>query len=89
MLSNSDIRDVLLTLAEAMTSKENLSMVPWMNVMEITMSSKLRDYMRMNPPIFIGSKVGEDPQEFQDGVYKVLTAKRVTYRENTALASYQ
>ena len=38
------------------------------------MTSRLGDFVRMNPPIFLGSKVGEDPQEFLDGVYKVLSA---------------
>ncbi|TMX01870.1 hypothetical protein EJD97_023344 [Solanum chilense] len=34
---------------------------------ESTMTSRLGDFVRMNPPIFLGSKVGEDPQEFLDG----------------------
>ena len=45
------------------------------------MTSRLREFVRMNPPIFLGSKVGEDPQEFVDGVYKVLSAMGVTFRE--------
>ena len=53
------------------------------------MTSILRDFMRMNPPIFLGSKVGEDPQEFLDGVYKVLSAMGVTSREKAELDSYQ
>ena len=44
--------------------------------------------MRMNPLIFHGSKVGEDPQEF-DGVYRVLSTMGVTSRENAELASYK
>ena len=53
------------------------------------MTSRLRDFVRMNPPIFLGSKVGEDSQEFLDGVYKVLSAIGVTSREEAGLASYQ
>ena len=34
------------------------------------MSSRLRDFLRMNPLIFLGYKENEDPQEFLDGVYK-------------------
>ena len=37
--------------------------------------------MRMNPPILLGYKVGEDPQEFLDGVYKVLSAMGVAPME--------
>ena len=53
-----------------MTTKVNWSMVPKMNVVESSMTSRLRDYVRMNPLIFIFSKVGEGPQEFLDGVSK-------------------
>ena len=45
--------------------------------------------MRMNPPIFLGSTIGEDPQEFLDGVYKVLSVMGVTSSEKVELASYQ
>ena len=43
----------------------------------------------MNCLIIHGSKVGEDPQKFLDGVYKVLSAMRVISREKMKLASYQ
>ena len=43
----------------------------------------------MNPVIFLGSKEGEDPQKFLDGVYKVLSAMWVTFREKAELDSYQ
>ena len=32
------------------------------------MTSRLRYFAKMNPHIFLGSKVGEDPQEFIDEV---------------------
>ena len=37
-----------------------------------TMASRLSDFTRMNPPAFYGSKVDEDPQEFNDEVSKIL-----------------
>ena len=45
--------------------------------------------MRMNPRIFLGSMVGEDRQDFLDGVYKVLSDIGVTFREKSKFASYQ
>ena len=63
MLCNSDIREDLLGLALTVTTQANLSMVPRMNVVESTMTSRLSDFVRMNPPIFLGYKVGEDFQE--------------------------
>ena len=44
-----------------MTTQENLTTMPRLNVVESTMMSRLRDIVRMNPPIFLVSKVGEDP----------------------------
>ena len=44
----------------------NLSMEPRVNLLENTMTSRLRDLVRINPPIFFVSKVGEDPEEFVD-----------------------
>ena len=61
-LSDSNIREVLLALARVMTTQANLSIVPRINVVERTMTSRFRDFVRMNPPIFVGSKVGEDPK---------------------------
>ena len=76
---NKKIREVLIAIARAVTMKANLSMMH--RVVESTMTSRLRDFMRMNPPMFLGSKVNEDTQEFIDGVYKVFSAMGVTSTE--------
>ena len=60
-LSNSNFREGLLALARAMTTPENLSMVDMVNGIENTMTSRLRDFVMMNPLIFYDSKVGKDP----------------------------
>ena len=36
------------------------------------MTSRLRDFIKMNPPIFLSSKVGEDFQDFLDEVYNIV-----------------
>ena len=77
-MTNGEIREALLTLARDLTTHVNMDVAPRVNVVENTMASRLRDFVRMNPPIFLGSKVGEDPQEFLDGVYKMLSAMGVT-----------
>ena len=53
------------------------------------MTSRFRDSMRMNPLVTLGSKVGEDPKEVIDEVYKIVLAMGVTSREKAELASYQ
>ena len=62
------------TLARAWTTHVHRGIEPRVNAMESTMTSRLRDCLRMNPLIFFGSKVGDCPQEFLDGVYKVLSS---------------
>ena len=65
-------------------------MVPWSNVVETTtINSRLRDPVTMNTPIFLGLKVGEDPQEFIDEVYKIVPTMGATSREKVELPSYQ
>ena len=53
------------------------------------MTSMLRDFVRMDPPIFLISKMGEYTQEFLDGMYKMLIAMGVTSKKKTELASYK
>src|ERR1051325_2561195 len=45
--------------------------------------------MRINPPVFHGSKVDEDPQEFIDEVCKILTIMGVGAIEKAEFAAYQ
>ncbi|XP_049387315.1 uncharacterized protein LOC125851584 [Solanum stenotomum] len=54
-----------------------------------TTATRVRDYTRMNPHKFYGSKVEEDPQDFIDKVYKVLAIMGVTPVEMAELAAYQ
>ena len=53
------------------------------------MTSHLRNFIRMNPPIFYGYKVEEDPQEFIDEIYKILFSMGLTTSEKAELATYQ
>ena len=50
----------------------NLNVMP--RVVQSSMTSRVRDFVRMNPPIFLVAKVNEDPHEFIDRVYKVYSA---------------
>ena len=75
----------MLALDRAVTTQVNLSMVSRENVVVIIMNSRLREFVRMNPPIFLGSKVGEDTQKYIDEVYKIVHAMGVTSREKVEL----
>ena len=48
--------------------------VKWENPHVRSMGDGLRDFMRMNPSIFTGSKTSKDPQNFMDEVHKILVA---------------
>ncbi|TMW95587.1 hypothetical protein EJD97_008631 [Solanum chilense] len=61
-MTNGEIRETLLALALAITTYVNRCVDPRVNAMESTMTSRLRYFVRMNPLIFLGSKVGEYPQ---------------------------
>ncbi|XP_055800410.1 uncharacterized protein LOC129869841, partial [Solanum dulcamara] len=50
---------------------------------------RIRDFLRMNPPAFTGSKVDEDPQNFIDEMWKILKAMHATEIEGVELVSYQ
>ena len=49
-----------------------------MNPNASTTASRIRDFIRMIPPTFFGSKVEKDPQGFIDEVFKVLDATSVS-----------
>ena len=53
------------------------------------MASHLRYFLRMNPPIFLGSKVDEDPQDSLDELYKILFSVGVSTTEKAEIAAYQ
>ena len=86
-MTNGEIREGVLSIARALTTHVNIVIASTVNVVENTMTSRLRDFVRMNPPIFLVSKVGEDLLDFLDGVYKVLIAMGETSRETPELVS--
>ncbi|XP_049358703.1 uncharacterized protein LOC125823359 [Solanum verrucosum] len=88
-MTNEEIRAAFLTLAQATTTQANRDVGPRVNANESTAASRLRDFVRMNPSIFLGSRIGEDPQGFLDEIYKIVDAMGVSSREKAELASYQ
>ena len=54
---------------EAMLAQMNREVGPGVPQQAKSMASRLRDFSRMNLPMFFGSKSDEDPQDFLDEVY--------------------
>ncbi|WMV13612.1 hypothetical protein MTR67_006997 [Solanum verrucosum] len=67
-MTNEEVRSALLvmaqdvtTQAQAITAQATRGVETNVNPNVSTMASRLRDFMRMSPLVFLGSKVGEDP----------------------------
>ena len=58
-MTNRENREALLDLARSMTTYVNRGIETRVNVLECTMTYKLRDFVRMNPSNLFGSKVGK------------------------------
>ncbi|XP_015054768.1 uncharacterized protein LOC107001114 [Solanum pennellii] len=75
--------------AQDMTAQVNRQDVQSENPPVHSMADRLRDFTRMNPPIFTGTKTSDDPQQIVDNVHKILVAIGATNIEKAELASYQ
>ena len=90
-VTDNDFRGAITMLTKLMaaqTGRQNAS-APGSSSQESSVGVRIRDFLRMNPPVFTGSKAGEDPQNFIDEVWKILKAMHATETEGVELISYQ
>ena len=76
-----DVNAALAQMANAITMQAGRN-VP-------TQASRIRDFTRMNPPEFFGSKPNEDPQDFIEEIFKIVDIMGVASSEKAELAAYQ
>ena len=74
--------------AQPMTDQINRQNVQMENPLVCSMAERLRDFTRMNPPIFPRSMTLEDSQEFVDEVHKFFVAMGAKDTDKEELISY-
>lgn len=66
-------------LAQALANQSNKEIFIPLQVPAPT--TLVRDYMRMSPPTFHGSNLEEDPIDFIDKAYRIVTVMGVPLKE--------
>uniref|UniRef100_M1D9J5 Gag-pol polyprotein n=1 Tax=Solanum tuberosum TaxID=4113 RepID=M1D9J5_SOLTU len=59
------------------------------NRYEVADTSRIREFLRMNPPSFTGSIITEDPENFIEELQKVLKVMHIVDAKRVELAAYQ
>ena len=92
VLTNQEVRAALVQMAQSITAQEHAITAqatregsPRKNPHASTMARRMKDFTRMNPSVYFGSKTNEDTQEFVDEVSKILCAISVNEEEKAEL----
>ncbi|KAK4737501.1 hypothetical protein R3W88_001198 [Solanum pinnatisectum] len=56
---------------------------------DVADTSKIHEFLRMNPPDFTGSSVTEDPENFMEEIQKVFEIMHIANAKRVELAGYQ
>ncbi|WMV18770.1 hypothetical protein MTR67_012155 [Solanum verrucosum] len=84
-VTNAEFREVIRMLSQAVTKKVRQRE----NRQEGNDTSRIREFLRMNPPSFTGSSTTEDPENLIEELQKIFEVMHVIAAERVELATYQ
>ena len=88
-VSHVEFRAAFTTLDQLVAAQNEWPTIIPTNPVANSAAARIRDFTRMNPPTFLGSKADKNPQEFLEQVHKVTDFMGVTTVESDELAAYQ
>ena len=77
-VTHPKFRSTIQLFVQALTTQDNREVVAMVNPIMGMVYSRMREFLRMKPPYFYGSKVEEDSKGILDEVYKVLDIMGLT-----------
>ena len=87
-VSNVELRNAIKMLTHSMTNKNN-RVHAHVNENGGSVAPRVRDFVRTNPPEFLGSQTNEDPQNFLDEIKKIFEVMQVTRIDRVELTLYR
>ncbi|KAH0710910.1 hypothetical protein KY284_012337 [Solanum tuberosum] len=88
-VSNAKFRNTNQLLAQSVTNQNSQQVPVLTNAKVGSAVARVCDFVRMNPPEFLDSQTGEDPQNIIDEVKNIFEVMQVTGNDRDDLASYQ
>ncbi|KAH0781716.1 hypothetical protein KY290_001314 [Solanum tuberosum] len=85
-ITNTEFREAIRMLSQVVTNQAGQHRGARQ---EVAATSRIREFLRMNPPSFMDSRTTEDPKNFIEELKKVFKVMHVAVTERVELDAYQ